>query len=79
MRMVEVGDTVELVGQRDEETAQLFGGGQKPATATVMQPVLTAQVVPAPAVPADEPTPSTSDAAKNDGAPVVRIAVGGSW
>ncbi len=77
--MVKVGDTVELVDQRDEETAQLFGGGHKPATATVMQPVLTAQVVPAPAVPADEPTPSTSDAAKNDGAPVVRIAVGGSW
>lgn len=77
--MVKVGDTVELVGQRDEETAELFGDGQKPATATVMQPVLTAQVVPASAVPADEPTPSTSDAAKNDGAPVVRIAVGGSW
>ena len=28
--LVPVGDTVELVGQRNEETAQLFGDGQKP-------------------------------------------------
>ena len=37
--MVSVGDTVELVGQRNEETAQLFGE-QKPAT--VEQPVMVA-------------------------------------
>jgi hypothetical protein len=29
--MVQVGDTVELIGQRNEETAQLFGDGQNPA------------------------------------------------
>ncbi len=43
--LVEVGDTVELVGERNEETAQLFGTDEKPAPAA--QPVLTAQ---APAV-----------------------------
>lgn len=37
--MVSVGDTVELIGERNEETAQLFGG-QKPATTE--QPVLVA-------------------------------------
>jgi hypothetical protein len=37
--LVEVGDTVELVGQRNEETARLFGGELRPA---VQQPVLAA-------------------------------------
>jgi hypothetical protein len=37
--MVTVGDTVELIGQRNEETAQLFDE-QKPAA--VEQPVLVA-------------------------------------
>ncbi|WP_239461799.1 L,D-transpeptidase [Occallatibacter savannae] len=37
--MVRVGDTVELIGQRNEETAQLFGE-QKPAAAE--QPVVVA-------------------------------------
>ncbi|MGO9339416.1 MAG: L,D-transpeptidase [Terracidiphilus sp.] len=36
--LVAVGDTVELVGERNEETAQLFGNGQDPASA----PALTA-------------------------------------
>ena len=40
--LVAVGDTVELVGERNEETAQLFGDGQNPAAAA--QPVQTAQV-----------------------------------
>lgn len=39
--MVHVGDTVELIGQHNEETAQLFGE-QKPAT--VEQPVVVASV-----------------------------------
>ena len=39
--MVAVGDTVKLVGQRDEETAKLFGAEQAPVVA---QPVLVAQV-----------------------------------
>jgi lipoprotein-anchoring transpeptidase ErfK/SrfK len=43
--MVQVGDPVELIGQRDEETARLFG---EPA----VQPMVTAQVeaVPVPVV-----------------------------
>ncbi len=39
--MVAAGDTVELVGQRNEETAELFGNGPMPAT---QQPTLTASV-----------------------------------
>jgi lipoprotein-anchoring transpeptidase ErfK/SrfK len=45
--MVSVGDTVELVGERNEETAQLFGGGQKPAVADVQEQVTTASITPA--------------------------------
>ncbi len=37
--LVAVGDTVELVGERNEETAQLFGGIEKPAET----PAMTAQ------------------------------------
>ena len=44
--MVAVGDTVELVGQRNEETAQLFGNGQNPAAPVAAQPVLTAKTEP---------------------------------
>jgi hypothetical protein len=78
--LVNVGDTVELVGQRNEETAQLFGNGQRPETATVQQPVLTAQIEPAATVSVDEPaTSATSATAKGVGAPVAGIAVGGSW
>jgi lipoprotein-anchoring transpeptidase ErfK/SrfK len=40
--LVAVGDTVELVGERNQETAQLFGDGQNPAAA-----VQTAQAAPA--------------------------------
>ena len=46
--MVSVGDTVELVGQRNDETAQLFGGEQKPVVAGAQEPVVTASVTPAP-------------------------------
>ena len=42
---VQVGDTVELIGQRNEETAQVFGDG--PVQAAAAQPVLTAQSAPA--------------------------------
>jgi hypothetical protein len=38
--LVADGDTVELVGQRNEETAQLFGTGENPAAPA--QPTLTA-------------------------------------
>ncbi len=62
--LVKVGDTVELVGQRNEETAQLFGDGQNPATPVMEQPVLTTQVE-------QEATAPVDDAA-------ARIAVAGS-
>ena len=31
-QMVKVGDTVEIRGERDEEIAQIFGPGSRPAT-----------------------------------------------
>ena len=49
--LVAAGDTVRLVGQRDEETASLFGDGQKAAPAASEQPTLTAQTVAPVAVP----------------------------
>ena len=55
--MVSVGDTVELVGQRNQETAQLFDP-QKPAAAT--QEVVTASAAPIPSTPAAD---APSDAA----------------
>ena len=44
--LVSVGDTVELVGQRNEETARLFGDGQNPAAPANAQPVLAAKAAP---------------------------------
>jgi hypothetical protein len=41
--LVAVGDTVELIGQRNEETAQLFGDG--PAPVETRQPMLIAEAV----------------------------------
>jgi hypothetical protein len=38
--LVAEGDTVELIGQRNEETAQLFGNGENPAAP--VQPTLLA-------------------------------------
>lgn len=54
--MVSVGDSVELVGERDEETAQLFGGDRKPVVAGAQEPVVTASATPA-------PTTTTTEAA----------------
>jgi lipoprotein-anchoring transpeptidase ErfK/SrfK len=59
--MVSVGDTVELVGQRNDETAQLFGDQQKPV-AGMQEPMVTASVTPAPA--------TTSSEVATDGAAV---------
>jgi len=42
--MVQVGDTVELIGERNEETAELFGG-PKPVMAE--QPMVVASAAPA--------------------------------
>jgi lipoprotein-anchoring transpeptidase ErfK/SrfK len=44
--MVEVGDTVELVGERNEETARMFGDEQKPG-APIALPMVVAAVAPA--------------------------------
>lgn len=63
--MVHVGDTVELVGERNEETAQLFGGEQKPVVAGEQEPVLTASV----AQGATAMTEATTDG----------VAVNGNW
>lgn len=41
--LVKVGDTVELIGQRNEKTAAVFGW---PATPEVMQPVVLAEIEP---------------------------------
>jgi hypothetical protein len=43
--VVAEGDTVELLGERNEETAQLFGAGEIPEALTA-QPVLTAITAP---------------------------------
>jgi hypothetical protein len=60
--LVAAGDTVELIGQRNEETAQLFGGVEKPAET----PAMTAQsAAPAqqPVAPADaNPLPAATSA-----------------
>jgi len=63
--MVSVGDTVELVGQRNEETAQLFGGEQKPLVVGAQEPVMTASIA---------PTTTTANEAANEG-----VAVTGNW
>jgi len=57
---VAVGETVELVGHRDDETARLFGNGAAPAPTP--QPQL-AKTAPAPTVPAaTTPTVTSSSA-----------------
>ena len=56
--LVAVGDTVELIGQRNEQTAKLFGAEQAPATA---QPVLVAKTEPQ-AVPTVAPATATTQA-----------------
>jgi lipoprotein-anchoring transpeptidase ErfK/SrfK len=48
--LVAVGDTVRLVGQRDEETARLFGDRQTPAPSAAGQPTVAAQTAPDPAM-----------------------------
>ena len=50
-QLVAVGDTVELVGKRDEETARLFGEGQNPAATVAANPTQTSKAVTA-AIPA---------------------------
>jgi hypothetical protein len=69
--LVEVGDTVELIGQRNDETAQLFGGDRMPAgTVEAVEPVLLAQTEDDGAIRAQE---TLADAVKTE-APVVTAA-----
>jgi hypothetical protein len=44
--MVQVGDTVELIGERNEETAQMFGTGEKPEQPASLIEVAAAAQVP---------------------------------
>ena len=59
--MVAVGDTVRLIGHRDEETARLFGPADGPAPAVATEPVQTAHTDTAPA--ASEPAPAPAPVA----------------
>ena len=68
--MVSVGDEVELIGQRNEETAEIFGEPAKPAAAG--QPAMVAST--APAVPAPAPANTTVAEASAEG-----VAVAGNW
>ena len=45
--LVAVGDTVEIVGERNDQTALLFGDGQNPVTPQSAQPVQMAMGAPA--------------------------------
>jgi hypothetical protein len=51
--MIEVGDTVELIGERNEETAQLFGDGPMPLPGT--QPATLTSVAAAEQLPIAAP------------------------
>ena len=64
--LVNVGDTVELVGQRNEETAQLFGAELKPVVAGSQEPVVVASAAPA--------ATTTTTEATTEG-----VAVTGNW
>jgi lipoprotein-anchoring transpeptidase ErfK/SrfK len=59
---VAVGATVELVGERNQETAQLFGGTVRPATAAAQLPAQLAKANPAPAADTTPVVTSTASA-----------------
>jgi lipoprotein-anchoring transpeptidase ErfK/SrfK len=61
-KMVAVGDTVELVGERNEETAQLFGAPQVPPFVAA-QPATVVAAAAAPASPASQQAVDSSKAA----------------
>ena len=60
--MVAVGDSVELVGERNEETAQLFGAPQTPAIIAA-QPATAVATATVPAPPASQQAVDNSKAA----------------
>ena len=57
--MVAVGDTVRLIGHRDEETARLFGSAEEPAPAAATDPVQTARAEAASVAPTASDTASS--------------------
>ena len=75
--LVAVGDAVELVGHRNEETAQLFEKGLKPTPA--QQPALTAKTDAMPAVVEEPATVSSSVTTHADSAAETGGAVAGTW
>jgi hypothetical protein len=67
-RMVAVGDTVRLIGHRDEETARLFGPMDAPAAIAEEQPIQLAHTDAAPVMPAgSEAAPPAAGSAKSSG------------
>jgi len=60
--MVAVGDTVRLIGHRDEETARLFGPADAPATVAATDPIQTAHSEAAAAALVSEPAPAPAAA-----------------
>ena len=77
--LVQVGDTVELVGQRDAETAQLFGDPQKPVVAQAQEAVMTTSTAPVGSVtPVVNPVPVQTAASVTTEAAVEGVAVTGN-
>ncbi len=76
--MVAAGDTVELLGERDEETAQLFGDGEKPSVAA-QEPTLLAKAEPPAITPAQEPTISTNAVTATEQMATGGVGVTGKW
>ena len=73
--LVAEGDTVELVGERNEQTAQLFGDVQNPAVAS--QPIQTAMAAPAAAaqIPAQSTAPDATNTEKTNPASAALAAL----
>lgn len=71
-KLVSVGDTVRLIGHRDEETARLFGPDDAPASPAAAQPMQTAHTDP-PAM--TFPAPESAPAAANTPAPAPTATV----
>jgi len=77
---VTVGETVEIIGQRNEETAQLFGGGA-PSAVPAQEPAQLAKADPAGAAPAQSTSNTTQAQAaesRSGSALVSSIAVAGA-
>ncbi len=72
--LVAEGDTVELVGQRNQETAQLFGDGQNSPT-PANPPVVTAKSATPETAPAPGAAPDTASTDKAASPAATRVAL----